>query len=182
MYECMEKELTKVSKYLSFILRHKPEEIGLELDANGWGAVEDLINKTTDVPLTKELLEIVVETNDKQRFVYSEDGMKIRANQGHSINIKLDLPRLRPPEFLFHGTAERFWSSIHNDGLVKGGRHHVHLTESVAVAKSVGARYGKPVLLKISSQRMSDEGVKFYKTPNNVWLVDFVPVNYITKI
>ena len=178
----MEKELTKVSKYLSFILRHKPEEIGMVLDSNGWGEIETLINNTTDFKLTHELLDIVVETNDKQRFSISEDGKKIRANQGHSIEIDLGLSDIEPPEYLLHGTAERFWANIQIEGLVKGNRHHVHLTRVEAVAKSVGSRYGKPVILKIMSLEMSKEGFKFYKTANNVWLVELVPVKYIEKI
>ena len=175
----MEKELTRVSKYLSFILRHKPDEIGLNLDRNGWGSIEDLIVKTTDPTLTRDLLEVVVETNDKQRFAISDDGKMIRANQGHSILIDLDLPPLVPPPTLIHGTAERFCAAIEREGLVKGTRHHVHLKESLFVAKAVGSRYGKPLILEIAARRMNDDGHQFYKTTNNVWLVDSVPPEYI---
>jgi len=175
----MEKNITKVSKYLSFILRHKPEEIGLELDAQGWASITQLIENTKDFTLDRELLDIVVETNDKQRFAFSSDGLKIRANQGHSIEVDLKLPAVEPPETLYHGTAERFHPSINADGLIKGNRHHVHLTESLAVAKSVGSRYGKPVLLKIDTKQMFLDGQQFYKTANNVWLVDAVAPQYI---
>jgi putative RNA 2'-phosphotransferase len=178
----MEKELTKVSKYLCFILRHKPQEIGLELDANGWGSVESLIEKTTGYALTRDLLEVVVETNDKQRFALNEDGTKIRANQGHSIDIEMDLPPLEPPQVLLHGTAERFWSSIEIEGLKKGNRHHVHLTESSAVAKSVGGRYGKPVILEVNASGMFKHGYAFFRTANNVWLVEYVPPLYLKKL
>ncbi|MGR6874013.1 RNA 2'-phosphotransferase [Pseudomonas sp. HK3] len=175
----MNKELVNVSKYLSFLLRHKPESIGLELDDSGWASIQELIEKTTEYSLTPELLKVVVETNDKQRFVISDDSGLIRANQGHSINVDLGLKTIEPPVFLVHGTADKFLSLIESQGLVKGKRHHVHLTESVAVAKSVGSRYGKPVILKIDAAKMQKEGYEFFKTPNNVWLVDHVPIKYI---
>ncbi|VUD68794.1 RNA 2'-phosphotransferase [Thalassocella blandensis] len=178
----MDKELTEISKYLSYILRHNPGEIGLKLDRNGWGEIDDIISKTSRFTLSYELISVVVETNDKQRFAIDEEGSKIRANQGHSIDLELDLPVRKPPEFLLHGTAERFWSSINGDGLNKGGRHHVHLTEAESVAKSVGSRYGKPILLRINSLDMHADGFSFYKTANNVWLVESVPPKYINKI
>lgn len=174
-------KITKVSKYLSFLLRHRPESIGLVLDANGWASVEELLSKTTAHQLTRELLEIVVETNDKQRFSFSEDGRKIRANQGHSITIDLDLAPQTPPEILFHGTAVRFWEAIQTDGLRKMNRHHVHLTESRAVAQNVGSRYGTPLILEIDAHKMQHDGYLFYKTANNVWLVDHVPFAYIRQ-
>lgn len=174
-------KITKVSKYLSFLLRHQPEAIGLTLDANGWAAVDELIRKATSHQLTRELLDIVVETNDKQRFSYSEDGRKIRANQGHSITIDLDLSPLTPPEILFHGTAVRFWEAIQAEGLHKMKRHHVHLTESRAVAQNVGSRYGKPLVLEIEAKKMHLAGYSFYKSKNNVWLVEQVPCPYIRK-
>lgn len=177
----MEKPLSEISKYLSFILRHKSEAIGLELDSNGWGAIDALIHKTTEFHLTRATLTLVVETSDKQRFAISEDGLSIRANQGHSIDIELALPEATPPAFLFHGTAERFWAKIKTEGLCKGQRHQVHLTESAAVASAVGSRYGKLVLLKIATQQMNEDGFVFYKSANNVWLVDSVPIRYIEK-
>jgi len=177
----MEKELKTLSKYLSFIVRHKPDEIGLKLDSNGWGSLDHLIEKTSSHKLTPDLIKVVVETNDKQRFSISQDGLKIRANQGHSIDIDLGLEPQAPPEILLHGTAERFWPSIEVEGLVKGGRHHVHLTVSDVVAKSVGGRYGKPVLLEIAASKMASEGYSFYRSANNVWLVEFVPPEFVTK-
>ncbi len=177
----MEKQLKNISKYLSFILRHKPDDIGLTLDHNGWGSVDDLIEKTSTFELTPELISIVVETNDKQRFSLSSDSSKIRANQGHSININLELTPQKPPTTLLHGTAHRFWSAIKDEGLVKGSRHHVHLSESRTVALAVGNRYGKPVLLEIAAAQMHTDGFEFFKTINNVWLVDSVPPKYLKE-
>lgn len=176
------KDLVNISKYFSYLLRHKPEEIGLKLDPEGWAKVQELIAKTTKYNLTNEIIDIVVETNDKQRFKLSEDKNKIKANQGHSIDVDLNLDPLEPPETLLHGTAERFVESIFLKGLQKQKRHHVHLSESTAVAKAVGCRYGKLVLLKIESKKMHEDGFPFYKTANNVWLVENVPVEYLTKI
>jgi putative RNA 2'-phosphotransferase len=178
----MNNDLAKISKYFSYLLRHKPEEIGLELDDQGWAFVDELIEKSTDYELSKELIDVVVETNDKQRFELSDDKLKIKANQGHSINIDLDLKPITPPQFLLHGTAERFLDSIKKDGLQKQKRHHVHLSESIAVAESVGKRYGKLVLLRVAAQEMADAGFDFYRTANNVWLVDTVPAEYINEM
>ncbi|MAT97405.1 MAG: RNA 2'-phosphotransferase [Anaerolineaceae bacterium] len=171
--------LKRVSKYLSFILRHRPETIGLTLDANGWASIDELINKTTQYELTPALIATIVQTNDKQRFSLSADGRKIRAKQGHSITIDLDLVPVEPPEQLFHGTAVRFLTSIQAEGLQKMKRHHVHLSESEAVARNVGSRYGQPVVLTIAARQMYQDGYLFYKTANNVWLVASVPYEYI---
>ncbi|WP_444935229.1 RNA 2'-phosphotransferase [Microbulbifer sp. JMSA004] len=175
----MSKELNKISKYLSFLLRHEPQAIGLEIDENGWASIQELIDKTTDFELSRNIIEVVVETNDKQRFNISNDGLSIRANQGHSIKIDLNLQLQEPPKELLHGTAARFIEAILKTGLNKRERHHVHLTESQAVAQNVGSRYGKPVILSIASKKMHENGYKFYKSSNNVWLVDCVPVKYI---
>jgi len=178
----MQQDLTRVSKYLSFILRHRPDSIGLSLDANGWASIRELVDKSSAAGLTHELLEIAVATNDKQRFAISADGDFIRANQGHSIEVELDLTPVMPPEQLLHGTATRFWSSIQAQGLQKGQRHHVHLTESRAVAQSVGSRYGQTLLLGIRSGAMHEAGFKFFKTANHVWLVERVPIEFIRVI
>ena len=176
-----DKTLQKISKYFSFILRHKPESIGLNLDSEGWANITELIDKTNDFELTKDIIDIVVETNDKQRFKLNSNKEKIKANQGHSISINLNLEAIEPPSFLFHGTAERFIESINFSGLKKQNRHHVHLTESISVAKSVGCRYGQLVLLKVNTKNMYDEGFSFFRTTNNVWLVEEVPSKYINK-
>lgn len=178
----MEKDLTKVSKYLSYLLRHKPEAVGVVLDEQGWASVDELIEKTVDFELSVDLLRLVVETNDKQRFCLSDDGTRIRANQGHSIDVDLALQPQEPPEVLLHGTAERFWGSIEDNGLEKRGRHHVHLSVSESVAMSVGQRYGTPVLLEIAAGKMFRDGFEFFRTANNVWLVDHVPVRYLKLI
>lgn len=177
----MNNDLKKISKYLSFILRHRPDKIGLQLDSQGWASVEELISNTRGFDLTPELLRVVVETDDKQRFALSDDHSLIRANQGHSIEVDLNLSPVEPPEILYHGTAERFWPSIQNSGLSKQQRHHVHLSETVTVAKAVGSRYGKPKILKIKAQEQHRAGFEFYKTANSVWLVDTVPVDYISE-
>ena len=180
----MSKNLEKVSKFLSLILRHKPEEIGLVLDKNGWADISQLIELSTakSVVIDKPTIFEVVATSDKQRFTISDDGLYIRANQGHSIAVDLGLKELQPPNVLFHGTAMRFWDSIASIGLSKMNRQHVHLTENINSALAVGARYGKPVLLSIDSNKMSTEGHLFYKSENGVWLVDAVPPQYISLV
>ncbi len=174
-------DLKKISKYLSFILRHQPGSIGLELSDEGWANIKELIGKTRKFKLTKELIDTVVETNDKKRFLVSDDGLRIKANQGHSIKVKLELEPMTPPDVLLHGTAERFLDSIFEQGLTKQQRHHVHLSETQKTALSVGARYGRPVLLKIDSKQMHEDGFEFFKTENGVWLVERVPVMYLKK-
>ena len=177
----MKNQLTKTSKFLSFVLRHKPDEIGLTLDENGWANINELIEKSVSYgkKINREILEEVVMKNDKKRFVISDDGTSIRANQGHSIAVDLELVPQQPPAILFHGTAERNLELILSSGLKKMQRHHVHLTESTETAKKVGVRYGKPVLLKIKTEPMRRDGFDFYKSENNVWLVDEVPAQYI---
>jgi len=167
-------ELKRISKYLSFILRHQPDSIGLELSDEGWANIKELISKTRKFKLTREVINTVVETNDKKRFLFSEDGERIKANQGHSIDVKLELEPIEPPDVLLHGTAERFLEPILREGLTKQQRHHVHLSETQKTALNVGARYGKPVLLKIDSKLMHEEGY-------DVWLVDYVPIKYFVK-
>jgi len=174
--------LIKVSKYLCFLLRHKPESIGLNLDNCGWVDIAELISKSEDYKLTHEILTTVVETDDKQRFVFSDDGTKMRANQGHSIGVDLDLKPIEPPAYLYHGTAERFLEKIMSQGVQKGQRHHVHLTENKSVARDVGARYGKPVILTVNSSQMHKDGVLFYRTANCVWLADEVSCNYVSDV
>lgn len=175
-------DVKKISKYLSFILRHEPGSIGLVLSDEGWADLNELIEKTNKFKLTKMLIYKVVETNDKKRFLISDDGLKIKANQGHSIKVNLELEALTPPDFLLHGTAERVLDLIFKQGLTKQGRHHVHLSETQKTAISVGSRYGKPVLLKIDSQQMHQDGIEFFKTENDVWLVDKVLIKYLQRV
>ena len=178
----MSKKYEKISKFLSLILRHKPEEIGLTLNKNGWADIDKIIELSIskNIVIDEKTIFEVVATSDKQRFSISEDGLSIRANQGHSIAVDLELKPLQPPEVLFHGTATRFWDSIASVGLSKMNRQHVHLTENIDSALTVGARYGKPVLLRIDSHKMSKEGHLFYRSENGVWLVNAVPPQYIS--
>ncbi|WP_411877509.1 RNA 2'-phosphotransferase [Polaromonas sp. YR568] len=176
------KQITTASKFLSLVLRHKPSTIGLVLDAAGWAEVDELLAKaaSADHTLSRALLEEVVETSDKKRFAFSEDGLRIRANQGHSVEIELGLPPLAPPAMLYHGTASRFLDSILAQGLTKRQRHHVHLSESRETAVEVGQRYGPPVLLAVDAHGMSAEGFLFFRSENNVWLTDHVPPGYLS--
>jgi putative RNA 2'-phosphotransferase len=180
----MKHSLVSNSKFLSLVLRHKPEEIGLYLDNNGWACIEELIDKAKvkGISMSQEELLEIVEQNDKKRFSVSSDGKRIRANQGHSIAIELNLEETIPPDILYHGTASRFLDSILKDGLVKGGRQHVHFSLSIDTAISVGQRHGKPVVLKIDSKKMHDNGAKFYRSENSVWLTDYVGPEYIEVI
>lgn len=167
---------------MSLVLRHKPEVIGLKMDKNGWVEVDELISKSKlkGHHFDRETLEHVVKTNDKKRFSFSDDGHRIRANQGHSLEIELELKPVRPPELLFHGTATRNLDSIFEKGLLKGTRQHVHLTENKTTAKKVGQRYGKPVILVLLSSDMHDKGYDFYLSENNVWLTDHVPPEFLS--
>lgn len=178
----MDKKSIKTSKFLSLVLRHAPETIGLKLDENGWAQVNELIAAANraGVHLDEKLLNDVVEQNDKKRFAFSEDGSRIRASQGHSIDIELALERVEPPAMLYHGTASRFIESIKEKGIIKGKRQHVHLSSNEDTATKVGSRHGKPVVLKIESGRMHNEGFEFFLSANGVWLTDSVPVQYIT--
>lgn len=177
----MTQDLNKTSKFLSFILRHQPDDIGLTLDPQGWASIEELIEKAKPkVTLTKDLIKAIVSSNDKQRFALSNDGLYIRANQGHSIKVDLGLTPQEPPPMLYHGTASRFLDSIKQEGLKSGQRHHVHLSTDVATATAVGQRYGKPVILKIDSESMFKQGYTFFLSDNNVWLTEHVPTQYLS--
>jgi len=178
----MNDRLVRASKYMSLLLRHQPEKVGLALDANGWARVADLVSLTQKggVRLTRELIEEVVAGNDKKRFVLSEDGERIRAAQGHSIEVDLALPPRQPPEYLYHGTASRFLDSIRKSGIVRGKRHHVHLSPDEETAIKVGQRHGKPVILTIRSGDMWRAGIPFYCSENGVWLTDEVPPAYLS--
>ncbi len=178
----MKSDYIRLSKFLALVLRHKPETIGLVLDDAGWVSVADLLKACASHghPLTIDELSTIVFENDKSRFAFSEDGLSIRASQGHSIKIDLGYEAKDPPRILYHGTASRFLDSIHQQGLLKRQRHHVHLTASPEVALSVGQRYGKAVLLTIESERMNKDGHAFFVSANGVWLTDCVPPQYIT--
>jgi putative RNA 2'-phosphotransferase len=176
-----EKQTVKTSKFLSLILRHEPERVGLNLDTAGWASVDTLLKAVNrhGVSLTIDELKHVVATNDKKRFAFSDDGSKIRASQGHSVEVDLHYQPEVPPEFLYHGTPEKFVESIRASGLNKGERHDVHLSPDAATATKVGQRRGKPVVLKIRAGEMHRAGHVFRRSANNVWLVDFVPPEFI---
>jgi putative RNA 2'-phosphotransferase len=177
----MPNRTVKISKFLSRVLRHKPETIGLSLDKAGWVSVSELLRacERHEFPISRQELEAAVANNDKQRFSLSEDGLRIRANQGHSIEVELGYQPLQPPEILYHGTVERFLASIKEKGLLKGWRHHVHLSPDVATATKVGARRGKPVILVVKSGQMYRDGYIFYQSANGVWLTNHVPAAYL---
>lgn len=170
------KDRDKTSKFLSLILRHKPETIGIRLTPEGWADTSLLLEK---LDISMENLREVVELNDKKRFILSEDSKRIRANQGHSISVDLELMPATPPELLYHGTAARNIASIMENGILKRGRNHVHLSECIDTTTQVGARYGKPVVLKVRASDMHADGQLFFRSENNVWLTDFVPSEFI---
>ncbi|MCT7982535.1 RNA 2'-phosphotransferase [Laspinema sp. A4] len=174
-------QLLKISKYLSYHLRHHPEEIGLELEPGGWVAVVALLAaaQAHQFPITPAELELVVETSNKQRFSFDSTGTRIRANQGHSIPIDLQLDSSCPPEILYHGTGHHAVESILAHGLQKRARHHVHLSSDRDTAKQVGTRQGKPVIFTIKAAEMHQNGHLFYCSDNGVWLVDEVPPEYL---
>jgi len=172
----------QISKFLSLILRHRPQVVGITLENDGWVAVDALLEALEKQKRGISLSDIqrVVAENDKQRFAFSEDGLRIRANQGHSVKVELNYPVAQPPEKLFHGTATKFLNTILRDGLRKMKRHHVHLSASVETASKVGVRHGELVLLQVESGKMSLDGHVFYCSANGVWLVDHVPPQYLS--
>ncbi|MDQ3856126.1 MAG: RNA 2'-phosphotransferase [Chloroflexota bacterium] len=171
----------RVSKFLSKHLRHQPERLGLELEPGGWVRVEDLLRACSEhgVPLTLEELEEVVACNDKRRFSFDPTRTRLRANQGHSVDVDLQLEPLEPPPVLYHGTGERSVDSILRAGLRKMRRHHVHLSSDRATARRVGSRHGRPVVLVVRAGAMHRAGYSFYRSDNGVWLVDHVPPEYV---
>jgi putative RNA 2'-phosphotransferase len=174
----------KISKFLSLILRHKPETIGVQLDENGWLEVEVLLQQLAAKgrPLSKKDLDFIVENNPKKRFTYNENHSKIRANQGHSIQVDLGFSAQKPPSILYHGTGDRFVNAIKAKGLLKMNRQHVHLSTNIPTALQVGQRHGKPKLFKVDAASMYKAGYNFYLSKNGVWLTDVVPVEYLSII
>jgi putative RNA 2'-phosphotransferase len=171
----------RISKFLSYVLRHHPGSIGIELDEGGWAEVSRLLRaaKHNRLRITLDELRAVVKESDKQRFSFSEDGMRIRANQGHSIPVDLGYDEVTPPKVLYHGTAHHRLDSIRRDGLLRGSRHHVHLSTDRVTAKKVGQRYGKAIVIEVQAGRMHSEGYKFYLSANKVWLTEYVPPSYL---
>lgn len=175
--------LKETSKYMSMILRHKPEVIGLHIDEHGWANVDELIegiSRTNEFNM--EILEEIVRTDEKQRYSFSEDKTLIRANQGHSIPVDVELEEVEPPEILWHGSAEKYEASIDEQGLIPKSRLYVHLSKDKETADSVGRRHGKPVIYMVKAGAMHEAGYKFYLSVNGVWLTKKVPADYLEKI
>lgn len=176
---------TKLSKFLSLILRHKPEEIGISLDENGWADVLELLSgiNNTGRKINIDLLEEIVKTDNKGRYSFNEDKTKIRANQGHSIKVDVELKEIIPPDILYHGTAERFITNIldKKKGLKSMSRLYVHLSKDYDTAIKVGIRHGNPVVLKINAKQMKEDGYTFYLSENGVYMTKSVPYKYLEK-
>lgn len=176
-------ELTDLSKLIALVLRHKPEKIGITLDEHGWANVDDLIEgikKTRAFDMAT--LEVIVATDNKMRYSFNEDKTKIRANQGHSIPVDVELEEAIPPDILYHGTGMKFVESIDKKGLIPKTRLYVHLSSNVDTAIKVGSRHGEPVVYSVKSRQMHRDGYKFYLSKNGVWLTKTVPVEYLEKI
>lgn len=175
--------LVKLSKYLSKHLRHQPERLGLSLAVGGWVEVDKLLVacQSNNLPLSRAELDEVVASNDKQRFSFDSTRKLIRANQGHSVEVDLQLASATPPPVLYHGTNERSVASIIEHGLLKMARHHVHLSDDIAMARKVGGRRGKPVVIALETKAMIEASHKFYLVANGVWLVERVPPQFIRQ-
>jgi len=177
-------DVVRISRRLSFVLRHRPDSVGLTLDDAGWVGVDELLDALGrhGMPLTRAELDAVVAGNDKQRFAFDTSGTRIRASQGHSITVALGYPPETPPDVLFHGTVERFLPDILAEGLRPGSRHAVHLSPDVATARTVGGRRGRPVVLRVDAAAMVADGLLFSRSANGVWLTDSVPPRYVAVV
>lgn len=169
-------DLTKKSKFISLVLRHKPETIGITLDSHGWAKVDELC-KGVDIDF--ETLKTIVDTDEKHRYSFNEDMTLIRANQGHSIPVDVELKKVTPPDILYHGTATKYLDSILKEGLISKSRLYVHLSKDVETATKVGSRHGESVILVIDTKLMVKDGFDFYLSENGVWLTKQVPKEYI---
>lgn len=181
----MNKQHIEISKFLSYVLRHAPQSIGLTLDREGWVTLDALIAgaKAAGRNLDAAVIHATVAENDKQRFALSENGLRIRAVQGHSTTtVEIQYASITPPDVLYHGTATRFLASIRKEGLRPGRRHHVHLSADLTTALAVGRRHGKPVILRIDALLMHQQGHPFFRADNGVWLSDPIPARFLTEI
>jgi len=177
--------MRNTSKFISLLLRHKPEVIGISLDEHGWADVQELIdgvNRTDGHSLDREKLEEIVRTDEKQRYAFNEDHTLIRANQGHSIPVDVELEEKLPPDILWHGTGEKYVSSIDSEGLIPKSRLYVHLSADRQTAKKVGSRHGRPVIYEVDCRRMAADGYRFFLSANQVWLTKEVPAIYLKKV
>ena len=176
--------LQQVSKFISLALRHKPQVIGLRLDGHGWAQVDELIdgiNRSGRYHVDREIIEEIVRTDGKQRYSFSEDGQRIRANQGHSIHVDVELEQREPPAMLYHGTGEKYVATIEREGLKAMTRLYVHLSTDEATATKVGQRHGKPVIFTVDARQMAADGYAFYLSVNGVWLTKEVPARYLGR-
>lgn len=177
-------EKDNLGKFISLVLRHKPETIGISLDEHGWARVGELLSglRKAGQKIDMEILEEIVALDNKQRYSFNEDKTLIRANQGHSIQVDVELSEQEPPEFLYHGTAERFLEDIRREGLKPMNRLYVHLSKDMRTAQQVGKRHGRPAILKVHSRKMYLEGIKFYLSENGVWLTGKVDSRYFELV
>lgn len=174
--------LRDTSKFISLILRHKPDAIGITLDEHGWASVDELIEGISKQQyFDMAMLEEIVATDEKQRYSFNEDKTLIRANQGHSVPVDVELEQVSPPKYLYHGTGEKYVTSIEAQGLIPKSRLYVHLSPDYNTAEKVGSRHGKPVIYRISAEKMAKDGYVFYKSVNGVWLTKEVPVKYLKR-
>ena len=183
--ERSDKKLKNTSKFISLILRHKPEAIGIRLDEHGWADVQELIdgiNRAGGHALDMELLDEIVRTDEKNRYSFNEDRTLIRANQGHSIPVDVELEERTPPDILWHGTATKYQASIEAQGLIPKSRLYVHLSSDMETARKVGSRHGKPVIYEVDCRRMAEDGYRFFLSANHVWLTKEVPAKYLREL
>lgn len=176
-------DLQSISKYMSLILRHKPEVIGICIDEHGWANVEKLIQgiAKNNPGFNMEALEEIVKTDNKQRYSFNDDKTLIRANQGHSIQVDVELEEKEPPNVLYHGTGEKYVTSIDKNGLIPKSRLYVHLSRDIETARAVGKRHGKEIIYSFNSAQMHKDGYKFYLSKNGIWLTKKVPMKYLMK-
>ena len=177
--------LRDISKYICFVLRHHPEDIDISLDNHGWANVDELIAgiaRSKDKEFNRETLERIVREDNKQRYSFNSDGTKIRANQGHSIPVDVELEKKEPPEILYHGTAEKYVESINKEGLISKSRLYVHLSTDIETAINVGNRHEKPVVYEVDSREMHNDGYEFFISVNGIWLTKEVPIKYLRII
>lgn len=179
-----DKHLKHISKFLSLVLRHKPELIGIQLDQSGWTDVKELIEKVNrhGIDLDRDILNHIVATNSKKRFAFNESLEKIRASQGHSLDIELGYTSQKPPDILYHGTGVKYVESILKTGLEKRDRQHVHLSRDVETAIQVGQRHGKPFVFRVLAEKMHGSNFQFFLSENGVWLTDHVPVEFLEGV
>lgn len=181
--ETEERRLERLSKFISMILRHKPQVIGITLDEHGWADVDELIkgiNETgEEVKFSKDTLEIIVKTDKKQRYSFSQDKTLIRANQGHSIPVDVELEKKEPPKVLYHGTGVKSVKAIQEQGLLPMERLYIHLSIDVKTATNVGKRHGTPVIFQVNAEQMQKDGYDFFQSVNGVWLTKEVPAKYL---